>query len=190
MSSFSLSSFNVSLSALTEDFSIKKEFKDEADKSKYLHRFDGELYPKHISRRMVVTSCLMSLAAIQAYIYECYILSICVCLIVGISINFWRKPTRGLRRNIDIVNSISVSSYHMIYAIATVDYDISFYYICLVLSGLVFYGCSKYASSRGLLHLDSLFHCTMHLYGTCVNCWFYPKVYEYHSKAIISSINR
>ena len=189
MSSASLSS--VSLSSVTEDFGIKKQnFKDEAEKSKYLHRFQGELYPKHISRRMLITSCIMSAAGIQAYIYQCYILCICVILVVGISINFWRKPTRGIRRNVDIINSISVSSYHMVYALFTIDLETACCYVCLVLSGLVLYFCSKMAAKKGLLHLDSLFHCSMHLYGTIVNCWFYPKVYEFHSKAILAAINR
>jgi len=157
----------------------KLEFKSEKERHEYLHRFDGELYPKNISRRMLATSCAMSVAAIQAYLYECYTLSIAVWFVVFMSINYWRAPVRNWRRSVDIVNSISMSSYHMIYAVATIDNVTALHYVGLVLSGLILFFASKICAQNGLMHLDSFWHCTMHLYGTAVNCWFYQKVYEY-----------
>ena len=164
--------------------SIKTDFRDESERQKYLHRFDGELYPKSISRRMLITSCIMSLAAIQAYYYLCYMPSIAVILVVIISINFWRKPTKGARRNLDIFNSISVTLYHMIYALILIDKETAIYYVFLVLCGSIPYICSKIAAKNGFMNIDSLFHCTMHLWGTCVNCWFYPKVYQFYADTL------
>eukprot|EP00485_Elphidium_margaritaceum_P007472 CAMPEP_0202690106 /NCGR_PEP_ID=MMETSP1385-20130828/5211_1 /ASSEMBLY_ACC=CAM_ASM_000861 /TAXON_ID=933848 /ORGANISM="Elphidium margaritaceum" /LENGTH=208 /DNA_ID=CAMNT_0049345335 /DNA_START=61 /DNA_END=687 /DNA_ORIENTATION=- len=155
---------------------------EEEERYRHLHRFDGECYPKNISRRMLTTSCVMSVAAICAFAHECYLLSVLVCAVVLCSINYWRKPQRGLRRNIDIMNSVSVSSFHMLYALYAMQYNaIAIQYIKLVLSGLVLFGCSKVAAKNGYQNVDSFFHCGMHLYGIFVNCWCYTQIYEYRS---------
>eukprot|EP01084_Bolivina_argentea_P052996 97287_1 len=184
MSTFSLSSSSLS-NLLIPNGEVKKTFKNEQERYEYLHRFEGELFPKRISRRMVVSSSIMSLAAFQALYWECYVLCITDMLVVLISVNFWRRPTKGMRRNIDILNSCSVSLYHMIYALFAIDNETSIQYVMLVLFGLVFYSCAKVCSKRNLLELDSFFHCSMHLYGTCVNCWLYPKVYQYYTSTML-----
>eukprot|EP01084_Bolivina_argentea_P052995 97286_1 len=185
MSTFSLSSSSLSNLLIPINGELQTTFKNEQERYEYLHRFSGELYPKRISRRMVATSCIMGLAAFQALYWECYVLCMTTILVVLISINFWRKPTKGIRRSIDIFNNCSATLYHMIYALFTIDNETSVQYIILVLSGLIFYSCSKICSKRNLLELDSFFHCSMHLYGTCVNCWFYPKVYQYYASTTL-----
>eukprot|EP00483_Globobulimina_turgida_P012270 UN12292 len=178
MSTFSLSSSSLSNLFVPIDGERKQNFKNEQERQDYLHRFEGELYPKRISRRMFMTSWLFSAAALQAFYWECYALSFAIWLVFLMSLNFWRKPTKGTRRNIDILSSCSVALYHMIYALFAIEFDTAVQYCVLVQGGLVLFAFSKMSSKRNLMDLDSFFHCLMHLYGICVNCWFYPKVYQ------------
>merc|ERR1711971_973788 len=153
--------------------------KTEMKKHEYLHRFNGELYPKNISRRMLATSFAFPICAAQAYIHECYILSALTFLVFLASINYWRSPKRGLRRNIDIVNSIFAVSYHMMYATIALEND-GIKYVYLGMGALIPYSISVYARDNGHFNVESFFHCGMHLYGVVVNCLFYREIYHYN----------
>merc|ERR1712154_552118 len=87
-------------------------FKNSREKHKYLHRFNGELYPKEISRRMLTTGSLILICTPVALYWQCYALAFASFVVFVASINYWRKPTRGIRRNIDMVTSVSSVLFH------------------------------------------------------------------------------
>ena len=156
---------------------FQRSFKSAEEKHKYRHRFNGELYPKEISRRMLTTGSLIVVDAVAALYWECYLLGFLAWICLICSINFWRKPMRGLRRDIDMVVAVSTVSTHVIYGVMHSDRQTGTAYVLMVAVDFVFYLLSKWSSHNGYLHLDSLFHCSMHCWGHLWNCWMYHQVY-------------
>ena len=126
---------------------------------------------------MLATSFLFPIAAHQAYAYECYDLAFMVCLTFLVSINYWRSPKRGLRRNIDVANAVFVGFYQLVSALMYLDND-GMKFAVLGTAVTIPYFMSRYARDRGRFDWESVFHCGMHLYGTVVCCMFYPALYE------------
>merc|ERR1712083_329747 len=91
------------------------------EKHKYDHRFNGELYPKKISRRMLTTASMASVPSSLAMYYGCYVLAIEMWISVLFAINYWRKPQRGFRRNGDIINTVFCVCLHLVYGFVYTD---------------------------------------------------------------------
>ena len=157
---------------------LKTDFKNEQERLRIMHRFSGEMYPKHISKYMLMTSVFMILGAIYAVQCKCYSPSVSVVLTVLLSINYWRKPTKGIRRAIDIANAMFNIFYHWVYAIILLDYEISIRYTGMIVIALFLFRCGRWCTEYGLLYYDALFHCTLHVYGTVGNCWLYTQIYR------------
>merc|ERR1719295_28187 len=156
---------------------LKRSFKNEDERFKYLHRFNGELYPKQISRRMLTTSTLgVSISSLAAWYYGFYLLFIISVMVSIASFNFWRKPMRGFRRNVDMVVAVFSVWSHLVYVMFTDPLTFNTY-LCLVWGAPIFYAFSKVAAKTGHLHIDSFFHCSMHLWGICWNIWTYRQMY-------------
>merc|ERR1712079_226237 len=98
---------------------------------------------------------------------------------MGASINYWRCPRYGLRRNMDVVNTVFVVAYHMMYALTNLDQETGTKYVFLASCGSIFFLISLKAREYGYLNVDSFFHCGMHTYGSLLNIWLYPQIYQH-----------
>jgi len=157
---------------------FKTTFTSEEERILYLHRFNGELYPKDISRRMLTTSCLILVDSMIALYYEFYLCFLLAFLCCVCSINFWRKPTKGLRRNIDIVCAVSNVSLHLLYVTLMTEWEFSSTYIYLAVMAVILYFMGVWCAGNGYLHLDSYCHCSLHLWGIFWASWGYRQLYH------------
>ena len=157
----------------------KMSFKNEAERYRYLHRFDGALYPKQISNRMLTTSLFMIIPAVLAPYYECYFLTVMIWMIFLCSINYWRRPQYGMRRNIDIFVANGGGTMHVLYGLYHCnDLGTAKFFCSLVppIAGLYLLG--KLAKCHGYLNLDSYFHCSVHLWFICSCALLYRELYS------------
>jgi|688.fasta_scaffold311718_2 hypothetical protein len=119
------------------------------------------------SKLLLYSSHLFLINSYLAYNYNiieyCYI-SLFIYLN---SINYWRKPTMSLRRNIDIVTSIISFMYHK-YIIL---YNSNILSIILLYIGILFYILGLIVSKKNIF-LSVIFHILLHLF-TNLSCLFF-----------------
>ena len=82
------------------------------------------------------------------------------------SINYWKHPIKGFRRNIDIMMvclSIAYNSYYV--------YDCIYghYYINMIILGIAIYIFSGFLYTKKYLGLSTLLHCNVHLLSNIAN---------------------
>jgi hypothetical protein len=88
------------------------------------------------SKTFIKLSSLTFLSGIIATYYEKYDMAFLVYLAMFNTINYWRKPIYGLRRNFDIFVIVSGQMYHMYHSS---DYELChYYYFFTLLSFLSF----------------------------------------------------
>ena len=130
--------------------------------------------------RMFTSSLLLLHNAIYAYsigITDCA-LFIFVCWMN--SINYWRNPIYGFRRNIDLVSSIVASCYHFYCAIQIVPP------ILYRLVMITFCGWYALALICGRIwqneHYSSICHVNLHCTAIVFNTWLLAQLYSIRSK--------
>jgi len=64
-----------------------------------------EIYIERNTFPLVYSSCMFLVPAIYSYYLKYYFYAICLFITFGISANYWRKATYGLRRNLDLIFS-------------------------------------------------------------------------------------
>uniref|UniRef100_A0AB39J8Z3 Uncharacterized protein n=1 Tax=Florenciella sp. virus SA2 TaxID=3240092 RepID=A0AB39J8Z3_9VIRU len=116
------------------------------------------LAPWSETKWLVLSSCLFIAPSVLSFCKKLYLLSMMGFLTTIISINYWRKCSKGLRRNIDLFFSklmFIVKTYHfMLYATKWSHYK---YYIsiCLLVS-IIYYIANQKIKYWYLFHV--LFH--------------------------------
>lgn len=105
------------------------------------------------------TSFLTLLSISSSLYYNLYICMLFSILIQITSINYWRKPVKGIRRNIDII-TVTISTIYNLYN--------SFYYkyynfTIVVYIGMNSYLISTYFKKYNYIRLAELLHFFVHL---------------------------
>jgi hypothetical protein len=95
-----------------------------------------------------------------------YLNTISVFSVFLTSINYWRNPIKGFRRNIDIMVvclSITYNSYYV--------YDCAYghYYISMIILGIIIYIFSGLLHTKKYFGLSTLLHCNVHLLSNIAN---------------------
>ena len=124
------------------------------------------ILPKHCSNQILYVSglCVVSMAvAYGCGLYDCMVV---VCLVFLSSINYWRHPVYGTRRNIDICIVIlsciylCIRSFHCKYQL--------YYIVCLFLAIASFIvSCHFYNQSN--YDFTALFHMYLHILSNVGN---------------------
>lgn len=110
----------------------------------------------------VLASCT---GAAYCKLYDCLATSIATLVC---SINYWRHPVYGWRRNIDIVNISSGAIYHAWRALETERV------YCWGYTGFILLGIGCYILSRRMQGRSSVYaHSTMHILGNIGNVFLY-----------------
>lgn len=86
--------------------------------SKQHHEVPGNL-PKYCQRRLLRSSTVFLPVALVAYSTENYLLGSAAFLVYVTSNIYWRRPTYGLRRMVDMIAVFIVTMLHLSYAILT-----------------------------------------------------------------------
>jgi hypothetical protein len=115
----------------------------------------------------VLTSCA---GAAYCKLYDCLTTSIATLVC---SVNYWRHPVYGWRRNIDIMNISSGAIYHASRALET-DRVYCAGYIGFILLGVGCYIISRRTQGR----LSVYAHSAMHVLGNLGNVFLYAGLYK------------
>ena len=121
------------------------------------------------SKFLFFSSFSMAVSAVIAYIMNDFYITVYMFLLCFTSINHWRKPEYGLRRNIDL----TIVSIGILYAVLKLFLlKNEFYRVCLLILG--FCGIIFYVLEYILSYLDSpkwiIFHMAIHMYTSCAAC--------------------
>ena len=111
----------------------------------------------------VVTSCM---AAAHLALYDCLVAAIAI---LFFSVNYWRRPVHGWRRNLDIANIVIGLTYQLIIS-RKVDAVSRHLYIASTACGLACFGAGyKFPGRKG-----TLIHSCGHVFGNVANAFLYP----------------
>jgi hypothetical protein len=125
----------------------------------------GYKYPMSYSysKFLLYSSCTIGISAVIAYIMNDLYISIYLLLLFLTSINFWRKPEYGLRRNIDLAVVYMYAVYTILNVFLLKD---EFHRVILL---IVFLSVNMYNVVEQILYYFGspkwiIFHMAMHIY--------------------------
>ena len=91
------------------------------------------------------------------------------------SINYWKHPIYGPRRNIDMATTAIIISYHA-WLSPQAEYAAMAYSVCF--TGILFYPASWYYQNKGYLWVSTYCHSIMHLlFFMCANILYSGYIY-------------
>ena len=134
------------------------------------------LPPQYSVRILRISS--LTLASIGWGIFHGLVLNTCLSSLVFLtSVNYWRHPTFGWRRNFDIVCAVGSLSYQAVFTAYDTTPSARYAYWGAVGAGLAFYALAFY-SGRVLknLHYSSALHCGVHICGNVGNLILYDSL--------------
>jgi len=130
------------------------------------------------SRNLYYSSFLTISSVLLSYYCTLYILSYLSASVLLSSINYWRYPIKGLRRNIDITIVTITFITHLYYSYSY--YYINYVYIALL--GFFFYFISHTLIRFGFYWIGMQFHLLIHISTNVNNLLLYSHIinYEYN----------
>ena len=127
--------------------------------------------PPHYSSRIVNISYLMLVSLATSLFRTLYLCSLCTLAVFITSQLYWRHPTKGRRRLLDMIISASSLLYHIMLATFYVPNPASqIAYFGAVLIGV---GCYLIARHLKCKDMSSRLHCLLHIFGNVSNVILY-----------------
>lgn len=115
------------------------------------------LPPKY--SKIILACCYLNLIPISyGFYHKIFDLSFLSLLLSFTTFNYWRFPTKGIRRNIDIT-AVFLGLGYQLYKINWCP-NSNFFFFIWFLAGLCYYGSWKIYSKN--LFYSTLFHCNVH----------------------------
>ena len=91
------------------------------------------------------------------------------------SVNYWRRPIYGWRRNLDITNTILCALYHSWRATETMNV----YYFVFAANGIGSYLIAQRLDHCGIFRIPALWaHSGMHVFGNVANLFLFQDLYK------------
>ena len=119
--------------------------------------------PKDQSDILLLISFLIGFTAIYAFNKKIYDLFV-ICMIVLItSLNHWRDPKFGFRRNLDMVAVCTGFIYIFVRAVL-INIESLLFWGCYI-AGVLLFLTSWYLYDKGYVWLSTYLHCLVHLCG-------------------------
>lgn len=130
------------------------------------------------SRNLYYSSFITISSVLVSYYYSLYVLSYSTTSVLLSSINYWRYPIKGLRRNIDITLVIISLLTHLYYSFSY--YYINYVYIALL--SFLLYFISNKLINIGFYWIGMQFHLLIHISTNVNNLLLYSHIinYEYN----------
>ncbi len=126
------------------------------------HLKDKPIVSREEAYAMLITSSVTGFASIYAIYKGHYFTSIIPFGVLLTSINYWRHPTYGIRRNIDV--AWCIFSLSMLLIISYNASERARYYLYTIL-GLICYPLSHYFHNNQQQYMGTLMHGYMHILG-------------------------
>jgi hypothetical protein len=124
-------------------------------------------------------SFLSFLASIYALHCECYELAAVPGGVFLTSVNYWRRPIYGWRRNLDMgyvaaaLTYQNYRAYHAYYYTMNLEHSFALLYYALMLFGIGCYPASIYLYKKKDLWRSTYVHCLLHIVGNIANMVLY-----------------
>lgn len=133
--------------------------------------------PPRFARRILYASTLTWSSIISAAYNGLPVNLVLACSVYATTLNYWRRPTFGWRRNIDILCSCGSLSYQaLVTAYDTSDAGRRAYWAC-VAAGCASYMLGRYVSNvYGNRDLSSKLHIGVHVMGNVGNVCLYDSL--------------
>lgn len=127
------------------------------------------LPPRYSTRlfRSSFTTCFSVALAAQYELWTCAAFALLVLLT---SINYWRHPVHGWRRNVDMLAVFVGMSYHIYYSTFCPDRMYQMLYMLLVSKTAYCYSRARKSPNQ---HESSAWHCAVHIVGNVANMFLY-----------------
>ena len=124
------------------------------------------------SRNVYYTSYLVIFSIIYSFYNAIYKLSLFNIFVLITSINYWRFPIRGFRRNMDISTVLVSLAYHLYYT-----YIYNYYqYLYLLSLCIMCYMISNILNEKKIYKLAHSFHSILHLLANINNFYLYKHI--------------
>jgi hypothetical protein len=111
---------------------------------------------------LTISSCL---ASAHLGLYDCLVTS---CSVLFFSVNYWRRPTYGLRRELDIINTLTGLTYQLCIC-HTIEQELLYLYLLFTVFGAASFAIGH--SLRGMA--GTVAHSGVHLFGNIANFFMY-----------------
>lgn len=136
---------------------------------------DNLILPSKFSSRIYYISFLTIFPIMASIYFRLYNFTIVTTSVFVSSINYWRYPIKGIRRNIDMT-IVSISFLYQSYiVILYTTYHIKFiYYLFNFLSIL----CYIFARKSKNYNRSSIYHCGIHILSNISNIILYVNLYK------------
>ena len=137
------------------------------------------ILPAECSRRILATTMLIpavSAYAVHNRLYDCAGVSLAV---FATSVNYWRRPTRGMRRNVDRT-CVLVALTYFSFVITTRLYPVqrAIHAVLVAIGGL----CYRQARRIQDVNWSSLWHCGMHIVLNTSSVYLYSSLIKMRHK--------
>jgi len=160
----------------------KKEVKEikEVNEVKEVKEVKEEyIVPIDHSYYMCIISSLSFISGVYAIKQQLYAISASPLIVFSTSINYWRKPTYGLRRNIDIFCVISSLSLHMYLSLQqkdTCNINTNYRYCYLAPISVLLYTTSWILHKNHYFWGSTITHSMIHVVANICNVILYNKL--------------
>uniref|UniRef100_A0A7S3EW39 Uncharacterized protein n=1 Tax=Haptolina ericina TaxID=156174 RepID=A0A7S3EW39_9EUKA len=137
--------------------------------------------PPQFSKRILYTSFTATASVASAAYNRLPGCAICAIAVLLTSLNYWRRPIFGLRRNLDMAVCACALSYQTWLAAVAADPVPRGVYFAITLGGGGCYALSRYFSQvQGDKNVSSALHCCLHLAGNLGNVLLYDALGANH----------
>jgi len=119
---------------------------------------------------LVCTSCITLSSVYYAMLYNHYICSFLTFCVFLTSINHWRHPINGIRRDIDRVTVIITLTTQ---TILLKNQENFIYYLIITGTGILFYPLKIVLKNNNKIWLSVISHSMLHLFGNFGNIILY-----------------
>ena len=145
--------------------------------------YNGLIVPKSHANYLFCSSCSFLITALYGLYKKEYVKCLSVFLIFITSINYWRNPVYGLRRNIDIVSAI------LGILINVQNSNLHPRRLCLILFlllSILFYPIGFYFQNKSI-HLSTFSHSLIHIISNLVCISYYSDIDKKINSNLIDS---
>lgn len=126
---------------------------------------------------MCIISLLTFLSSIYKIEQKLYIVSASTLIVFGTSINYWRKPIYGLRRNVDIFFVICSLSLHIYISLQSKDMGVNNYYYCYItIISILLYLISWLLYKKQYFWGSTIAHSIIHMISNLNNVLLYKRI--------------
>ena len=122
------------------------------------------ILPKQYSQRIFKSSFLTLISVATSIHFKLYNFTLVTTSVFLTSVNYWRRPVYGWRRNIDIFTSVSGCIYQTLHVRSN-----RLYFVCIAL-GILCYLCALVTKNK---NYSSAWHCGIHVFGNTANILLY-----------------